>query len=38
MKCPKCGNEMQFGEIGIDRMSIGTSLLFWTPKEFYSGK
>lgn len=31
MKCPKCGKEMQIGEIASCR---GDSKLFWLPKTF----
>lgn len=36
MICPKCGNEMEIGEIGVDAFSRGMPILFWAPKEVFN--
>lgn len=36
MKCPKCGNEMLMGEIGISAFSKGMPTLFWAPREVFN--
>ena len=33
MNCPKCGNEMSKGEIGVSAASRGIPALFWAPTE-----
>ena len=34
--CPKCGNEMEYGEIGMDPFyARGVPLLFWAPKKVF---
>lgn len=35
MICPKCGNEMSIGEIGIDSFSKGVPTLFFAKKDFF---
>ena len=36
MKCPKCGNDMLIGEIGISAFSKGMPAMFWAPKEVFN--
>ncbi len=36
MKCPKCGNEMLIGEIGVSSFSRGIPELFWAPREVFN--
>ena len=33
MNCPKCGNDMSKGEIGVSAASRGIPALFWAPTE-----
>ncbi len=36
MICPKCGKEMEYGEIGVDAFSRGMPTLFWAPKQVFN--
>lgn len=36
MKCPKCGNDMLNGEIGIGSSSRGMPSIFWAPKDVFN--
>ncbi len=36
MKCPKCGNDMLTGEIGISSSSRGMPSIFWAPREVFN--
>lgn len=36
MNCPKCGNEMLVGAIGVDALSKGyRAKMFWAPSEVF---
>ena len=36
MKCPKCGNEMIKGKIGLSAFSKGMPGLYWAPEEVFN--
>ena len=36
MLCPKCGNEMEYGNIGISAGSKGVPRIFWAPTQVFN--
>lgn len=36
MKCPKCGNEMLIGKMGVSAFSRGMPDLFWAPGDVFN--
>ena len=36
MICPKCGNEMIYGKIGVSAGSRGYPTMFWAPEDVFN--
>ncbi len=36
MICPKCGKEMEYGQIGVSAYNRGIPIMFWAPKQVFN--
>lgn len=36
MICPKCGKEMEYGQIGVSAYNKGMPKIFWAPKQVFN--